>query len=206
MLYRALSVFCFIVFLAGCNGAEPLGPNVYQAPGCPMFTMVDCFEHVGTPELDFQAECTGNNCSILRRRIGAKTKYDLFLNAASDKVQKEICLYVRHELTSRRTEWELPRGNRITLNGDYYSELFGFYKYGEEGLLSPVEDYLASKGYAESGPGFLLYIVQRNVSMRTRFAVVYGYNYCHIPVEVREDNKKLEQFMRDTFANRIMSM
>ncbi len=205
MVFRVSLLVCFILVVSSL-GAMADGPAVYEAPGCPSFELADGFQYAGHPELNLSTLCTGNNCGTLLSNPGTKSRYDLFVNALAKEAPKEVCLFIRYELIGRRHKWAATKGNQIKINDRYYGELFNIYLRDKKQGLLAVEEYLAGEGHPAANPGYVGYILQRNVNVEMRMLVLYACNVRMIPKDILKDGKKIEQFLRERFAERVVPM
>jgi hypothetical protein len=206
MLFRFVLCLFLAVVLAGVNTAGAAEKPTYETPGCPVFTLGDGFQYMGEPGMNISTYCSGNNCNTLLAKPGTKARYDLFAVASPDKAPEEVCLFIRYELVGRRHHWAATKGNNVTINGRYYSELFAVYLGEKKQDFKAVEEYLAEQGHPVAEPGYVAYLVQRNINVETRLTVIYACNVRMLPKEILKDGKKIEQFLRDRFAERVVPL
>ncbi|BCS87687.1 hypothetical protein [Pseudodesulfovibrio sediminis] len=90
------------------------------------------------------------------------------------------------------------------LAGQRCKENFGAFWYKEASqVYDPFKQFLVEKGYANSGPGYVVYSVVRKSSFNVLVRTIYAYNYEDLPAEVSASPDSIKNFLREHFAQRI---
>lgn len=190
------------LFLVGCNG-KTAGTDSAVDSDFYGLTVADDMIRVDGSDSYGRGMCVGPGCPSPSMLVGLAVQGELYASV-EDNVPTEFCQFLRERVVATRGTWELPKGQRIEVNGGFYYEGFGVLRLDKDNERSEgFRAYLAKLNYEAPKQGYLIYKLTRHKSPRERMEIYYLLSFDKIPPEAKANGKAMGQFIRSHFAKRV---
>lgn len=191
-------VLCLVLSLLGCNGGPRIVDNQYQTLGFPHYTVKDTFHYMGSPQLEDDSRCVGNDCNVFSS-LNGKVTGDLFV-LTSDGILQEFVVIQRQQAPSRYY-WIALKGETFRFaDKDYVERIFTI---NDKAAGGGYTTFLESAGIGFDGHSMNARALVRNVSDANRIYISYGCSDGLVPEDVRNDPEAKKAFMRKRFAEAV---